>query len=109
LETTVLHEEMPYRPAEWEARAAAKIRQDRRPLSAWLKTTAMGLGLLRLQLDAGLFEEMRATLAGVQNSFQLLRYGVDGEMESLSPKRPLAPAALIQDLSEQLDEAFSGV
>jgi hypothetical protein len=81
LETAVLHEEMPYRAAEWEARTAAKVKQDRGPLSAGLKTTAMGLGLLRLQLDAGLFDEMRATLCCVQNSFQLLRYGVEaGEM-----------------------------
>src|SRR5690348_9992766 len=62
LETTALHEEMPYRAAEWEARTAAKVKQDRRPLSAWLKTTAMGLGLLRLQLDAGLLDDVTASL-----------------------------------------------
>ena len=41
-----------------------------------LETTGVGLGLLRLQLDAGMTEEARTTLASLQNDFQLLLHGV---------------------------------
>ena len=35
-----------------------------------LRTTGMGLGLVRLLLDAGLTEEARATLSSLQHGFQ---------------------------------------
>ena len=35
-----------------------------------LKTTAMGLGLVRLLQDAGLAEEARTTLYSLENGFQ---------------------------------------
>jgi hypothetical protein len=35
-----------------------------------LKTTGIGLGLVRLLLDAGLTEEARATLSSLQHGFQ---------------------------------------
>ena len=35
-----------------------------------LKTTGMGLGLVRLLLDAGLTEEARATLSSLEHGFQ---------------------------------------
>jgi hypothetical protein len=35
-----------------------------------LKTTGMGLGLVRLLLDAGLTEEARTTLSSLENGFQ---------------------------------------
>jgi hypothetical protein len=35
-----------------------------------LKTTAMGLGLVRLLLDAGLTEEARTTLSSLEHGFQ---------------------------------------
>jgi hypothetical protein len=35
-----------------------------------LKTTCMGLGLVRLLLDAGLTEEARTTLYSLENGFQ---------------------------------------
>lgn len=35
-----------------------------------LKTTGMGLGLVRLLLDAGRTEEARATLSSLENGFQ---------------------------------------
>jgi sRNA-binding carbon storage regulator CsrA len=104
-------EEARARVAESRARAAAEVKQDKfkRQLSAWLKTTGMGLGLLRLQLDAGLFEEARAAVACIQNDFQLLRHGVEGETESLSPKRSLSPAALLRDHEPELGDSFCGV
>jgi hypothetical protein len=34
-----------------------------------LKTTSMGLGLVRLQMDAGLTEEASTTLASLQDDF----------------------------------------
>src|SRR5579871_4798174 len=47
-----------------------------------LKTIGMGLGLVRLQMDAGLTEEARTTLASLQDDFQLLLHAVDRPMES---------------------------
>ena len=35
-----------------------------------LKTTGMGLGLVRLLLDAGLTDEARATLSSLEHGFQ---------------------------------------
>ena len=47
-----------------------------------LKTTSMSLGLARLQMDVGLTEEARTTLASLQDEFQLLLHGVEEPMES---------------------------
>src|SRR5579871_4893907 len=47
-----------------------------------LKTIGMGLGLVRLQMDAGLTEEARTTLASLQDDFQPLLHAVDSPMES---------------------------
>jgi hypothetical protein len=48
-----------------------------------LKTTSMGLGLVRLQMDAGLTEEATTTLASLQDDFQLLLLGVENPKEML--------------------------
>ncbi len=65
-----------------------------RQLCERLRTTAQGLGLLRLQLDAGMLEEVRTSLAQFRDEFQLLRYGVEGEMEAAAAKpRPKARKA----------------
>jgi CheY-like chemotaxis protein len=68
-------------------------------LAGRLATTAVGLGLLRLQLDAGLTEDARAALARVQEDFQLLRLGVQGEMEARRAPATRAPrkALLVED------------
>ena len=63
---------------------------------------AQGLGLLRLQLDAGMLEEVRTALVQFRDEFQLLRYGVEGEMEEIAAKpRPKAAkrrkALLVED------------
>jgi hypothetical protein len=55
---------------------SSRIEQNTRQLQSHLKTTGMGLGLLRLQLDAGMTEDARTTLHSLQNDFQLLLYGV---------------------------------
>lgn len=57
-----------------------------RQLCQRLKTTAQNLGLMRLQLDAGLIEEARTSLVQFRDEFQLLRYGVEGEMEEATAK-----------------------
>lgn len=54
-----------------------------RQLRNHLKTTCMGLGLVRLQIDLGLAEEARKTLASLQNDFQLLLDGVENPMETM--------------------------
>ena len=63
-----------------------RVDQIARQLSDRLKTTSMGLGLLRLQLDVGMTEEARTTLTSLQNDFQLLLHGVK-ETET-SPVKP---------------------
>jgi hypothetical protein len=55
---------------------SSKADQNTRQLRDRLKTTGVGLGLLRLQLDAGMTEEARTTLSSLQNDFQLLLHGV---------------------------------
>ena len=54
----------------------SRVDQITRQLRDNLETTGVGLGLLRLQLDAGMTEEARTTLASLQNDFQLLLLGV---------------------------------
>ena len=92
----VLREEIPDRAAEWGSRAIrpgeswpdkAESGKFWRPLRERVKSTAAGLGLLRLQLDIGLAEEARATLASLQRDFQVLCFGVEGESE-VSPTSP---------------------
>ena len=63
-----------------------RVDQITRQLLGRLKTTGVGLGLLRLQLDAGMTEEARTTLTSLQNDFQLLLHGVK-ETET-SPVKP---------------------
>lgn len=53
-----------------------------RRLRTCLKTTGMGLGLVRLLLDAGLTAEARTTLSSLQNAFQ----GVAEESDKPSQK-----------------------
>ena len=65
-----------------------RLDQITRQLLGRLKTTGVGLGLLRLQLDAGMTEEARTTLTSLQNDFQLLLHGVK-ETEQLLVKSHL--------------------
>ncbi len=80
-EVTVLREEVPDRASEWAEERTRPEHSDTgegdpdefvRQVHDRLKTTGVGLGLLRLQLDVGLAEEAKATLAGLQNDFQEL-------------------------------------
>lgn len=90
-EVTVLREEIPDRASEWaeertrsEHSATGEGHRDEfvHQVHDRLKTTGVGLGLLRLQLDVGLTEEATANLAGLQNDFQELLHGVEGEIKN---------------------------
>jgi carbon storage regulator CsrA len=96
-EVTIRRAELPDRTAEWATGTTGRKGRTgdgaepeglRRQLCGRLATAGVGLGLLRLQLDAGLTEEARATLARLQDDLQLLRYGLEGETDA-PPARPL--------------------
>jgi len=83
-----------------------------RQLCERLKKTAQGLGLLRLQLDAGMLEEVRTSLVQFRDEFQLLRYGVEGEMEAAAvkprPKARKARRALLVEDDRNQRELLAG-
>jgi two-component system, OmpR family, response regulator len=67
-----------------------------------LHVTGVGLGTVQLLLDVGNTEEAREMLAQIRDDFQLLRRGVEGELEETPPKRPVPPckarkALLVED------------
>jgi carbon storage regulator CsrA len=112
-EVTVLREEVPDRRKEWassESRPAdhpaVNGRNDplTRQLLDRLKAHAVGLGLLRLQLNTGLAEEARTVLSALQQDFQLLLHGVEGELDR-PPTKSVAKAhrraLLVEDDSSQ--------
>jgi two-component system, OmpR family, response regulator len=91
----VLREEIAGQPAQREAnkacpedQKASREQKDRfrQQLRERLKTMGLGLGLARVQLDAGMFEEAQSALARIQDEVMLLRYGVEGEMGDPPPK-----------------------
>ena len=104
---TVLREELRDRIAEWSAAeshpAAAKgdagqNHKFRSRLYEELKETGMALGVLRLELDAGLTDEARTTLAYVQDHLQVLLFGVEGEMHEPRPGSPGKRRKLLRTL-----------
>jgi hypothetical protein len=81
------------------------VEQITRQLSDRLQTTGVGLGLLRLQLDAGMTEEAKTTLASLQNDFQLLLHGVKE-----TDKPPVKPhVGLAGDRWRSADAASRGI
>jgi carbon storage regulator CsrA len=82
-------------------------RRFRGQVAVRLKTVAMGLALLRLQLDAGPLDEAYATLTQLQYDLRLLRLGVEGEQEPapVAPGRPARPrrALLVEDDRNQCE------
>ena len=110
-EVTVLREEVPDRAAGRQTTKSSSCQEEAagegtrepflRSLGARLTTTAVGLGLLRLQLDAGLIDEASASLLRIQDDLQWLRYGVEGEAGTASAKPPSRPrkqkALLVED------------
>lgn len=52
-----------------------------------LHVTGVTLGLLRLQLETGRTEDARTTMAAIQQDFQLLLHGLDGECSSSEPEQ----------------------
>jgi two-component system, OmpR family, response regulator len=94
----VLREELQDRTAEWKqptmnqpADRTAEVTLDKlyHQMRDRLKVTRVGLGLLHLQLDARLTEDAKATLTSIQEDFQLLCHGLEGELESV-PAPPTA-------------------
>jgi carbon storage regulator CsrA len=72
-----------------------------RQLCDRLKVTGVGLGTAQLLLDTGQTEEAKETLVRIGDDFQLLRRGLEGELEETSPEKPSAPckakALLVED------------
>jgi carbon storage regulator CsrA len=67
-----------------------------------LRQFGIGLGAIRLQLNAGMIRDAAATLMCVQGELQLLRYGIDGEAEEDPspagvPARRPKEALLVED------------
>jgi carbon storage regulator CsrA len=78
----------------------------RRQVADHLTRAGVGLGLLRLLLDAGDLDEVYATLARLQDDLRLLRYGVEGEAESvpvMPPRQPARRALLVEDDRNQCE------
>ena len=116
-EVTILREEVVGRAAEWKREEAPPPSRTAvngscgpltGPMLRRLKFTGMGLGLLRLHLDAGSMENARALLAALQEDFQLLLHGVEGCLEGSAPQKPAAAAKqqkalLVEDDRTQRD------
>jgi carbon storage regulator CsrA len=109
-EVAALRAELQERTAEWAApeppapkrTVAPTVADSPQPLRDRLRDTGLGLGLVRLLLDAGQTEEAKAALAGLQEQFCLLRRGVEGEGEQTPPKTTATPhkplkALLVED------------
>ena len=102
--------ELPDRAAEWgppadgapgRAATAGACGPDPLRLRGRLATTGVGLGLLRLLLDAGQTEDARATLAALQQDLQLLLHGLDGEADGRPPSPRRQKALLVEDDGNQ--------
>jgi carbon storage regulator CsrA len=107
-EVAVLREELQKNPpaasiprTKRESKFAGVARQ----LRDRLQVTGVGLGTVQLLLEAGLTHDAKETLARVRDDFQLLRYGLEGELEEVPPQRPPTPrkakALLVEDDSNQ--------
>jgi CheY-like chemotaxis protein len=60
---------------------------------------------VQLLLEAGLTDDAKETLVRIRDDFQLLRYGLDGELQAGPPPHPSTPrkakALLVEDDSNQ--------
>jgi len=117
-EVTILREEVPNRAEEWGEVRTRSSKEEAKPepfksqVRDRLKATGQRLGLTRLQLDAGLIEEARASLARIQDDVQVLRYGVEGEMDMPPASRPdktrKPPKALLVEDDRNERELLAG-
>ncbi len=105
-DVVILREELAERAAEWQTTAplpAVRQREDesqfRQALLTRFSTACQGLGLARLQLDAGLLEEASVTLTLLQDDLRLLRYGIAEEVAPAPSVKAgrLQKALLVED------------
>lgn len=71
-----------------------------------LRTTGVGLGLMRLQLDAGMAADAHSTLVLLQQDFQLLLHAFEEELKSL-PAEP--PARGLESCKKRVANLCHGV
>jgi carbon storage regulator CsrA len=101
-DVVILREELAQRAAEWQTVSPLPAEQleDKsqfcQALLTRFSTAYQGMGLARLQMDAGLLEEARATLTRLQDDFRLLRYGIAEEMAPAMAPAPSARAGRLQ-------------
>jgi len=112
---SVMRAELPDRTREWSAEGApapddvaadVSVSKLGAELRNRLKATAAGLGLMHLQLDAGQPDEAGKTLTYLQDDFQLLLHGLEGELEKVPAQpvrhaRALRKALLVEDNSNE--------
>ncbi len=113
-DVAVLREEVQNRDREWSGAGAEKEKQVTKDDTSQsrdlleqvryhLKQISTGLGLARMQIDTGATHDATATLAELQHSLQILRIGIDGELEPATPDKPAVPerktkkALLVED------------
>jgi carbon storage regulator CsrA len=114
-EMTILREEVFHREPKWargqeqEAVSLPEKRMDSNFLKRMfeeLQSTGMALGVIRLELDAGRMEDARLTLRRIQDQLQVLRFGIEGEIEDGYPRTKTMEsktqrALLVEDDSTQ--------
>ncbi len=109
-EVGVLREELRERAAEWGATetqpgdsgAQSKLREFRHFLRNRLNVAAIGLTLMRRQLQVDQTQEAQATLANLQEDFQMLQQRLEGDGEKARPRpstrpHPVRRALLVED------------
>jgi two-component system, OmpR family, response regulator len=107
-EVPILRGELQDHTKEWAAPEppvaepvpAAALPDSPPPLRDRLRDTSLGLGLVRLLLDAGQTEDAKTALVALQEQFSLLRRGMEAEQAppsaAVSPRKPLK-ALLVED------------
>jgi carbon storage regulator CsrA len=116
-EVTVLRGEVQSRPAAnpnpgGVAFEGGRLTTLARQVGDRLRVTGVGLGTVQLLLDVGRTEDAQETLARIRDDFQLLRCGLEGELEEAPPGRPPAtgrtPKALLVEDDQNQRELLAG-
>jgi carbon storage regulator CsrA len=105
-EVTILREEVA--PTQNSSPPAAERFSDlARQLTDRLRLTSQSLGVVQLLLDAGQTEDAKQTLALLREDFQLLRHGLEGELEQ-APAAPSPQRALLVEDDRTQRELLAG-